>query len=184
MSVKNIFGKCMICDDEKCRIYDRKYCDTVDCIICGVENNEGHYLHNGSVGTHFCTECYPIAESYLLSEPGTIIIKEEDGTIKKFEPKIAEDKYKDKDKETIKKWEHKIEEDKDTIKRGRGRPKLGEIVIKPIKKPKGRPRIHVDGARAFRDSKHRKMVDRVRLKELEDTEKKYEDLLKILKQNI
>ena len=58
-------------------------------------------------------------------------------------------------------------------KRGRGRPKKGETVEKPVKKALGRPKVHAEGARAFRDSKHRTFIDRERLKELLEIEQKY-----------
>jgi hypothetical protein len=66
-----------------------------------------------------------------------------------------------------------ISENTSVKKRKAGRPKKGDEPVKPVKKAIGRPKLHEEGARAFRDAKHRTLIDRKRLQELLDIEQKY-----------
>lgn len=52
--------------------------------------------------------------------------------------------------------------------------------VKPEKRPKGRPRKYIDGARAHRDSKRSTLINRERLNELLEIERKYLEIKKIL----
>ena len=64
------------------------------------------------------------------------------------------------------------------VKRGRGRPKKGEVVIKLQKKPVGRPKKYEEGYVEHRYTKQ--YIERSRYKELLEIEQKYNELLNII----